>query len=298
MYKMKQIWRETACNFLQWRRNPRVIMTFVLAFVLCLLLTDKAVAFADQYGTTMQIAEAFVWTFGDANSIMITSLLLVLLFADMPSLNASTPYQLVRTSRSVWLWAQVLYVALSTLLFMTFILAVTAIICAPISFVGNMWSETGAMLGYSGIGDAVALPASVKTMEMSLPYQCAIAIFFLMTLYMLLAACIMLAVNLRRGQFWGVLSVFLFSLFGLFLNPQIISQIFKLPEALFYKANVAVGWLSPLNHATYHMHNFGYDYLPRLWMTYVIFGALIALCVALGRSGMRRYSFLFSGTDE
>jgi hypothetical protein len=119
-----------------------------------------------------------------------------------------------------------------------------------------------------------------------------------MTLYMLLVACIMLAVNLRRGQFWGVLSVFLFSLFGLFLNPQIFQQVFKLPDALFYKANVAVGWLSPLNHATYYMHSFGYDYLPRLWMTYAIFGALIALCAALAGRSIRKYNFMFAGTDE
>ena len=114
----------------------------------------------------------------------------------------------------------------------------------------------------------------------------------------LMSACIMLAVNLRKGQFWGVLSVFLFSLFGLFLNPEVFRQIFKLPEPLFYKANVAVGWLSPLNHATYYMHNFGYDYLPRLWMTYLIFGALIALCVALAGRGMKKYNFMFTGTDE
>ena len=38
-----------------------------------------------------------------------------------------------------------------------------------------------------------------------------------------------------------------------------------------------MGWLSPLNHATYHMHNFGYDLLPRLWQTEAVFAALILL---------------------
>ena len=64
-----------------------------------------------------------------------------------------------------------------------------------------------------------------------------------------------------------------------------------------YKANVAVGWLSPLNHATYHMHNFGYDLLPRLWQTYGIFLLLIALCFYLSLSGVRNYNFVFSGTE-
>ena len=32
----------------------------------------------------LQLVEAFVWTFGDSNSILLSSLLLLLLFADMP----------------------------------------------------------------------------------------------------------------------------------------------------------------------------------------------------------------------
>ena len=42
MGSMKQVWRAVAFNFYGWNKNPRVIMTFVLAFVLCLLLTDKS----------------------------------------------------------------------------------------------------------------------------------------------------------------------------------------------------------------------------------------------------------------
>ena len=65
-----------------------------------------------------------------------------------------------------------------------------------------------------------------------------------------------------------------------------------------YKANVAVGWLSPLNQATYHMHNFGYDLLPRLWQTYLIFLVLIAgLMVGILRA-IRKYNFMFLGTEQ
>ena len=65
-----------------------------------------------------------------------------------------------------------------------------------------------------------------------------------------------------------------------------------------YKANVAVGWLSPLNQATYHMHNFGYDLLPRLWQTYAIFGGLIALLMGGILLAIRRYNFMFLGTEQ
>lgn len=273
-------------------------MTFILAFVLCLLLTDEAVSFAATYGTTMQIMEAFVWTFGDANSIMISSLLLILLFADMPFMGAITPYYLVRTKRAVWLWGQVVYIVLATLIYILFILAVTVAISMPMSFVGNMWSETGATLAYSGVGAEIALPASIKTMVMSYPYQCAGHVFLLMTLYTLFLASFMMMLNLRSGKFWGVIGVFGLSIYGLLLNPQIFMDLFRLPQAVSYKANVAVGWLSPLNQATYYMHSFGYDYLPRLWMTYLVFIGLIALCFFTAKRSMRKYNFMFLGTDN
>ena len=126
---------------------------------------------------------------------------------------------------------------------------------------------------------------------------CTGTIFILMLLYTLLMVSVMLAVNIRKGQFWGVVSVFIFSLYGLLLNPQIFKQIFNLPDQLMYKANVAVGWLSPLNQATYHMHNFGYDLLPRLWQTYVIFGAVIVAVLYTALRGMRKYNFNFTGSS-
>lgn len=297
MSRLKQAVTVAGYNFRQWHKNPRIFITFALAFILCFLLSDKAVRFAREYETTMQIVEAFVWTFGDANSILLSSLLLVLLFADMPFISSGTPFYLSRIDRKTWITGQALYIVLATGIYMVFILISTSLICMSQSFVGNMWSETAAILGYSGAGKAVALPALVKTLEMSTPYEAMGTIFLLMLLYALLMAFLMLTFNIRKGQLAGVVSVFAFSLFGFLLNPQLLKTIFQLPDELMYKANVAVGWLSPLNHATYHMHNFGYDLLPRLWMTYAIFGVLIALCFVLALRAMRNYNFNFSGTE-
>lgn len=297
MGKLRQAWLVAIYNFRQWNKNPRIATAFALAFVLCFLLSDKAVRFAMECGTTMQLVEAFVWTFGDGTNIMLISLLLVLLFVDMPFICAGTPFYLSRISRPVWIWGQIIYIVTATVLYITFILIATSVICIKNSFVGNMWSETAAMLGYSGTGEAVALLSSVKTMEMSYPYECMAVIFLLMILYTLLMISIMLVVNLRKGQFCGVVSVFAFSLYGLMLNPQIFKHVLQLPDQLMYKANLVSGWLSPLNHATYYMHNFGYDRLPKLWQTYLIFVCLIAVCFLAALYSMRTYNFNFTGSD-
>lgn len=297
MFKIRQICSVTAYNFRQWRRNPRVFITFALAFILCFLLSDKAVRFAKEYKTTMQIVEAFIWTFDDSNSILLTSLLLVLLFSDMPFITSGTPLYLMRMNRKNWLVGQVFYIILATTIYMVFILAATTLVCMHNSFIGNKWSQTAAILGYSDAGKAIALPALLKTLEMSTPYKSMTIIFVLMLLYAMLMGLIMLAFNIRKGQLAGTISVFVFSLFGVILKPDLIKNLFKLPERLGYMANVAVGWLSPLNNATYHMHNFGYDRLPRLWQTYIIFGVLIAVFFLLALRWIRRYNFSFTGTE-
>lgn len=273
-------------------------MTFALAFILCFLLSDKAASFAYDMGTTMQAFEPFIWTFGDANSVLLVSLLLILLFVDMPFLGAGVPYYLIRMNRHRWLLGQALYVILATGLYILFIFLATTLICMSNSFIGNLWSETAAILGYSGAGKAVALPALIKVLELSRPYQCAGTVLLLLLMYTLILVFFMLYVNIKRGRAAGIAAAFGLSLYGFLLNPQLIKQLFKLPEELMYKANVAVGWLSPLNHATYHMHNFGYDLLPRLWQTELIFGAMILLLFLLSLLAFKRYNFHFTGIEE
>lgn len=297
MSRVSQVIAVARYNFRLWHKNPRVFLTFALAFILCFLLSDKVVRFAAEYKTTMQIVEAFVWTFGDSNSILLCSLLLVLLFADMPFISPGTPFFLMRIDRGTWVAGQALYVVLATALYMLFVLVATSLVCMSSSFTGNMWSATAAILGYSGAGKAVALPASVKVLEMSTPYVCMATIFALMLLYALLVAFLMLAFNMYLGQRAGAVSVFVFNLYGLVLNPELIRTVFHLSDRQQYKANVAAGWLSPLNHATYYMHNFGFDLLPRLWQTYVIFGVLIAVCFLSVLRAARNYNFQFVGTE-
>ena len=294
---LRQIGTVAAYNFRQWRRNPRIVITFGLAFVLCFLLTDKAVRFAAEHGTTMQIGEAFIWSFGDSGSILLVSLLLILLFTDMPFISSGTPFFLVRMSRKTWVAGQLLYTVAATSIFMLFILASTILVCIRQSYIGNMWSETAAILGYSGAGEVIALPALVKTLEMSFPYPCMLTIFGLMLCYAVVLVFVMLDLNLWKGHAAGIVGGFAFSVYGFLLKPDTIQTVFRLPDELFYKANVAVGWASPLNQATYHMHNFGYDLLPRMWQSFAVFGGLIVLGVLLAFLAIRRYNFIFTGTE-
>lgn len=294
---MREAFAIARYNFRLWRRNPRILITFALTFILCFLLSDKVVRFAQEHNTTMQLVEAFIWSFGDSNSILLSSVLLVMLFADMPFLSSGTPFYLVRTSRRVWITGQVLYTIAATAVYLLFILASTMLLCMRQSFPANMWSPTAAILGYTNAGERLAIPTLVKTLEMSWPYPAMLTIFTLMLGYTLVMVLLMLSCNLRFGQAAGVISVLVYSLYGLLMKPDTIQTLLKLPDEAYYIANVTIGWLSPLNHATYHMHNFGYDRLPRLWQSYLIFGILILVGYLASIRAAKKYNFSFTGTE-
>ncbi len=297
MRKIRQAFSVAGYNFRLWRGNPRIIVTFLLTFILCFLLTDKTVTFAVEHNTSMQAVEAFIWSFGDSNSILLSSVLLVLLFADMPFLSSGTPLYLVRTDRKTWITGQVIYTLSATSVYLIFVLFSTVLLSMKQSFGANMWSPTAAILGYTNAGKRVAIPALVKTLEMSWPYQSMISIFGLMLGYAGTMMMIMLVCNLWFGQAAGAVGVLIYSVFGILMKPDTIQLILKLPDEAYYIGNVIIGWVSPLNHATYHMHNFGYDKLPRLWQSYLLFGTLIISGYFAAIHAAKRYNFNFIGTE-
>lgn len=297
MRDFKQAFRIAGQNFSGWGKNPRIWMTFILAGVLCLMLSDQIISHAIKYETVLQIFEPFIWTYGDASSVMLSSLLLVLLFADMPFISQATPYWLVRTKRNVWLAGQIIYVVLATMIYNLFLVVILGIMGSPFAFTGNVWSETAAMLGYGG-GENITVPVSIKTMESSTPYSCAAIVFGLVLLYTLFIAVLMLFLNLLAGNMAGVIGAFAVSLYGLLLNPDIFQKLFHFSGNQSYRANVLCGWLSPLNHATFPMHSFGYDYLPGIGVSMAVFLALIAVLVILSALRIRSYNFPFTQMND
>lgn len=76
-----------------------VVLTFLLGFVLSYLLSTRIMVVIEAYHTPVQAVEPFLWTFGDSTAILLSSLLLLLLFADLPGLTPVSPYYLIRMTR-------------------------------------------------------------------------------------------------------------------------------------------------------------------------------------------------------
>ena len=74
---MKQTLGIVRYNFFGFFRNPKVIFTLFLEFVLSFLLTGRIMVVMDNYNTPVQAIEPFLWTFGDGTSELLSSMLLL-----------------------------------------------------------------------------------------------------------------------------------------------------------------------------------------------------------------------------
>lgn len=291
----RQIWTAARCNFMGFFRNPRVWISFGVGMVLCFLLSGKVISVAEYYQAPMQAAEPFIWTFGDATAILLVSLVLIFLLSDLPRISPFTPFYLVRTSRSGWLAAQVVYLALVTVLYVAFLLLITTVLCAKYSFPGNLWSETAARLGYSQLGKTLQVPSTVKVMESITPYGCMAWAGLLILGYSLTLGLLILLGNLLPGRKYGMFLALGYSLYGFLLNPQVLGKLMGLENYEMYRIRSIVGWISPLNHAVYGMHDFGYDHLPSLVQSMAFFTVLWLGLYRICQKLLKSYNFAFLG---
>lgn len=141
MRDIKQAFWIAGQNFYGWKKSPRIWMTFILAAILCLMLSDQIISHAIKYETILQVFEPFIWTYGDASSVMLSSLLLILLFADMPFISQATPYWLVRTKRKIWLAGQIIYVILATVIYNIFLAVMLPLKFIIVSYCANKKRE-------------------------------------------------------------------------------------------------------------------------------------------------------------
>lgn len=282
-------------QFLGFFKNARIILTFLLGIVVCFLLSVRVMEIVEQYQTSIQAAEPFLWTFGDSKALLLVSLLLILLFSDIPKLSAFTPFYLMRMTKKKWLAAQFFYITCCTCLYVLFIMAAATLLCMKHAFPGNMWSRTAAILGYSGAGKALHVPSTVKVMESISPYGCMVQVLLLMLGYSLTLAFLILLGNLVLGKKYGMLLSFGYSLYGFLLDPNVLGRLLGMEEYELYRIRSIVGWISPLNHAVYGMHDFGYDNLPAIWQSMGFFGLILLAAAFLCFRALSKYNFSFLG---
>lgn len=288
---MKQILAALRWNFLGFYKNPRIVIAFLLSFILCFFLSGRAMMTADYYDSSMQAFEPFIWTFGDATSILLCALLMTLLFIDLPKLSPFTPYMLLRMKKWKWLFSQFLYIIFVTAFYMIYVFCVTGLLCMRKTYIGNVWSKTAALLAYSDLGKKLSTPSTVKVMESASPVECSLQIMLLLVCYALTLSFLMLFFQMKAGKKAAIAAGLSYSLFGFLLDPEVLADLLHKEEYQMFLMRRIAGWISPLNHATYGMHDFGYDALPSIGQSCLVFLGILLFLSALSFWTLKKYNF-------
>ncbi len=286
-------------NLYSLRKNPRFWMSLLLGFLLCWLLTDKTMAISRTYLTNVEIFEPFVWCYADSDSVLYAALVMLLMTSAFPRLDAAEAGMIFRTTRARWLLGQIITTFALTLFYCLMILLCSiAMSIGSDVYLDDRWSDTATMLSFAPASFEVALTVIRKTVKLTTPYQSAVQIFILLFQYVLLLSMIQLTFSVLKNRRAGILASLTVNFIGFVLTPERFMVWLNLPTGLQYYANVLSAWVSPLQHATYAMHSFGYDLLPRLSTTHLIFGGITTALMLVSLLAMRRFSFAFSGGNE
>lgn len=269
------------CSCAQWnlysiRKNPRIFCGFLLGFCLCCFLMQRIMECSVLFHTDIQIFELFIWCFADSDSILFVSLAILLFLFQIPRLDTPAYYLIFRKGKMDWLLGQALTSVLVSLSYTMLLLGSSMLLALGGSNVvwGNEWSGTATILSFAPENFQVALTVVRKTIKLTTPYDCAATIFFLMAQYILFLTLLNLLFSLMCGKKAGIVAVIVASLYGYLLNPEKLTVLLHVPEEVRYIANVIAAWASPLNHATYAMHRFGYGGFPSMLQSHMVFGIL------------------------
>ncbi|HHY83069.1 MAG TPA: hypothetical protein GX505_10400 [Clostridiales bacterium] len=298
MFSIRGILQCLLWNLRMLCKNPRLIMSLFMGFLICFLLTEKTISLSYEFLTDIQIFEPFIWCFADSDSILFASMALILLLSQFPRLDTPAAYLIFRTNRFSWLLGQVLTALVISIGYTLFLLLSSVVLTANKAFLENKWSDTATLLSFSPASFEAALIVVRKTIKQTTPYSSAVNIFLLVAQYTLLLTTLNLAVSLRYGKKAGMFAMIFMSLLSYLMTPDRFMAWLQLNENVKYYANVLAVWFSPLQQSTYIMHNFGYDQLPTIIQSHLLFGSINTALTAISFYSVQKVQFAFTGGNQ
>lgn len=226
----------------KWKNNVSVILSFILLIILCLTVTDEYVQYAKSMGFTIGIFEPFILMFTQKFALISITLIFLLIFNDVPFLDRSTPYSLIRGSRLSWVLGQLIYVFITVIIFITTALIMCALSGFALAYPGNVWSQTA---WYSANGGALnqSAPIPMVLIENTTPFYSVICIYILTLLSVNVITSALFVFNLWKGKYYGLGAVTILIFSGYITSLGVLSK-----KGL---------WFSIIAHSNLALHSFG-----------------------------------------
>lgn len=204
----KQIRSVYKKEYMQWIKNPKMIVVAVLLVMIREIVVLPMAAMADWMNQPLNVLEPVIAVANSGMILLLLPLVYLVIIADFPTVDGNTYYYLPRVGRMNWLLGQLMFQAATLLTYILFIILSTGVqVCAD-SFLINGWSlvTTNRTGMFSGTVMETLLPLNLYY-QMS-PYRAFAMSYVMMFLFLALCSGIMLLASMygkKTVAFWAIM---------------------------------------------------------------------------------------------
>jgi hypothetical protein len=127
-------------NIKKWLTNPRIYLIVVLLVAYFHSRISPIYMFCESYDVRIS-PFIFPYFMSDRHVVLITSLAAMLLFCDAPFIDSEQPYIVLRSGRKKWIFGQLVYIAISSILLTLYFYLLTILLLLPRIELSNEWGK-------------------------------------------------------------------------------------------------------------------------------------------------------------
>lgn len=272
-------------EYLQWLRNPRMILLAVFFVYMYTTVLEPIIQFAKEIPAQIGWFEPFVAVCNNGLLVLLFPLIFLVLMADFPRIEADSSFRVFRAGRRKWLLGQVAMLVIASVS----VVGITFLLCALLSVsMGAQivfgWSEAIQKTVSNSViqrGDLVSLLPS------NLFYQLTLGQAVAWSFGLLLSCCISLGLVMLALSVWEVRKAGM--IFG--AGSVILGYVLLSTES-------PVRWWLPTAHYVLKEHFTAYFSAPNMPLgSSFLYFALVGL-LALTAAGYKIHSYHFTISQE
>lgn len=232
MHNIRSTWWMTKTNLFKWTRDLRILLIVVLMITVIHMHLSGLINFSHNEKLEVHFAILPFLTESRYGKIIFI-LPIFILFADAPFIDTNQLFLLMRSNRKQWIISQVLYIFITSVVYVAFLGFFSFVFFVPHLEWGNDWGSVIQTLSKTSMGLDMGILVSFprKVIDYFTPYQAMFFSFLLQSLVITLMGMIILLINISTSQRY----------LGLFTVASLLML-----DALIYSSG-PLSWISPLS---------------------------------------------------
>ncbi len=256
--------------------KAETLMVYMLVSVICCVVGNEMIQLSRQIQSPINALDGYIIANSNLYVFLLLTIAVMLINFDIPFMNDSQYYSIIRMGRNKWLLSRIILSAINCLLLMLFIMSCTIVFTASESYFSNNWSMATKALALGKYHIKISSAITMRLVNNYSLFQTTCLIASQAFLYWFSVSLIMMLTNIcSTKKSIGFLVVLLINFGGWVartLNLQSIYFISPLNNCILFGGESLDSGLGPM-------------------YSYVYFAVLIAGVILIARKALRRYSF-------